>query len=622
MLYTLSRKLITGNINENTPLIVLKEICDSHGIDFEEEEDISIDEYLDAIEDTEIYQVSLNNKHKSSSYVARFVNKNCLWNINTLYKAFDFLIGFSKEGTLEEMIKLIPNNLIFGQQDKDNIYSINYCICYKICILGGINLSFDSSKEYLQNAVTLLKYNEMNLRNLVLKMDKLDLVKLFLNTNNKYIFCEEEDEITPEIMKILYNDLNNVERLQYYMKPTANSSAISLCAIIYKIDISNLKDPVLEYYNIKEFFNKEKKLKNDNKNYIGNPIENATKNYEPNDKWFYKWYKRFPNFFNLKYQFNPIFPICYYKKDFLKSYLISEGVKITDEKITSLYKQCVKYYEEPNFHQYEQINMIKNETLDMYLIEEIEKDQIICWGSKNNGMIPLTASEILKCFDVNNKCVIPINMKTSLPENCIIKLKGICYNNIENDIYKELLNKIIFLENLKLADDKKTLLFVDSFKKMYENEKNIVKELLILIFEMGMYMRGWKRNSKYMDRYPIKISDCTISGEELNFVEINSIMAIDRYKSLAKDNQKLCKLIENLPLCFYHLNKYEISSDKDIGRNIGERINIIQKGERHKDQNSCIRLSSNYLISSSYRYLVLIEWIPPFDINQIEQLEF
>ena len=274
MLYTLSRKLITGDINMNTPVVVLEEICESHGIGFEDE-DISVEDYLDAIEDTEIYRVSFNNKHKSSSLIARFINKDCSWNMNSLKKAFNFLIKFCDEYSKEEIINLIPNDPTFGQQTMDNIYSINYCVCYKICNLFGIELYSSSTKDDLEMAIRLLKYKEESLRNYVYKMDKSQLVNSIINfskkesenINNNHINSshiganqiwinknigelENSNEISSESLKACYLDFNSVEKMQYYSKPTLNKSAISLCAILYKLDISKLDDPVSEFYNI------------------------------------------------------------------------------------------------------------------------------------------------------------------------------------------------------------------------------------------------------------------------------------------------------------------------------------------------------------------------------------
>lgn len=636
MLYTLSRKLITGNININTPIVVLEEICSAHGIDFAEE-DITIDDYIETIDDTEIVKVSMNNKRKTASYIVRFVNKDCDWNLNSLKQAFNFLIQFSNKLTKEEIIGLIPSQLFFGQQTINNINSINYCICYKVCNLFGIKLNSKSTKSDLEMAVRLLKYKEENLRSFVYKMDKTQLVNYIMNMNDsdnhkkdsknwtRANIGELEDSndslITSDSLKMCFNDFNSIEKMQYFSKPTLNKSAISLCAILYKLDISKLSDPVSEFYNIKDSILKEHEIKNKTgKDYIGNPTENAFKNYIPKDKWFNTWYIENPKNFNLRYQFNPIFPVCYYKKEFLKEYLKEEGVKTNEEKILALYQNCVKYYKECNFHEYKQPNMCTNETIEMYQVNEIEKKYIICWGSKSDTMIPMTVSEILKCFNANNKYVNPLDMRASLSENCINKLKNICTKNNLIPDYKDLSDKIIYFENIKLLSNEKTIKFIKTFEKMSAEDKSVIIKLLRKILKMGMYMRGWRRNDIFKERYPLTLKDCELSGDEADNVDYQSRLSIEKYKEYSKKYIKLSKIVETLPLCFMHLGIYEISSENAIGRTLGARITIVAKGESHKDLNSCIRLTSNYFITSSYRYLVLIGEKVPFDITKMDEI--
>jgi hypothetical protein len=62
---------------------------------------------------------------------------------------------------------------------------------------------------------------------------------------------------------------------------------------------------------------------------------------------------------------------------------------------------------------------------------------------------------------------------------------------------------------------------------------------------------------------------------------------------------------------------YDVSHDENDGLTIGDRIDIIENNE---SVYSCIRVSSNWLISSSYFYLDQIGIPLAYDITKLRRI--
>ena len=619
MIFNLSRQLVIDKIDHNLPPFIIDEIIESHGITNENEQ--TIEEKVIAIQNSEVpkikisissdlikliypdidensFKFEMENKTKfkkiTMSYLARFINPNSLWNIKSLVRAFEFFLLFTINDK-DKLLTYLPKDLTFGQQTMSSIQSLNYCMCYKICKLFEINVNGYTTKNQIENAVKYLRYNEHALKSFVKSMSKIDLINAIIISNlNIDLESKIEDKITPQILEKSYKNLTDIKFLQSEYIPQSNKDAVTMAAIRYGINLSNLKIPIDEF-----------------------EILNRSSDYKPRDEWMKKWYDEDPIQFDLHHQFSPNFPSCFYKKIDLERYLMNEGcsLNLQNKKLNELYELSKEYYKYDSFHEYKQPNMLTDETLDLDDIHEIEKNMIICWGSKQVSTIPLTAQEVYHCFVSFNKCVNPTDTKAKLPEHCIRKLKAICKKNEKYDIYQKLSDRIIYYETLDQTTDNLTLDFVAKYK-----ESDLILDGIYLILEIGMYMRGWRRNEEYQIKYPLTKEECTLSPEEEPIVEVNTIDSIARYKYFKEQNPEIADVIEALPLILYYKGHFEKSNDKDTGKTILERMQIIEKGFYLKTQDSCIRVSSNYFLSSAYKYIVLMKQIVPFEISKMDLL--
>ena len=89
----LSRLLITGKIDISTPLCIVSEIADAHGINYNEDEfknEQYIQELIEAINcnETILIEFPINNIDHWG-HLARFINKSVLWPQNLLVDAYN-----------------------------------------------------------------------------------------------------------------------------------------------------------------------------------------------------------------------------------------------------------------------------------------------------------------------------------------------------------------------------------------------------------------------------------------------------------------------------------------------------------------------------------------------------
>ena len=124
---TLNRLQITGNLNEKTPLCVVKEILEAHNLSTSRilQKDLTFEFLQQEIQKLNSYRplILQGTPEDNLRYIATFVNPNCkTWTKNSLLKAFNHLINFPKENPN------ILSEIDFSQKDRDNIEGYNACM--------------------------------------------------------------------------------------------------------------------------------------------------------------------------------------------------------------------------------------------------------------------------------------------------------------------------------------------------------------------------------------------------------------------------------------------------------------------------------------------------------------
>ena len=143
-------------------------------------------------------------------------------------------------------------------------------------------------------------------------------------------------------------------------------------------------------------------------------------------------------------------------------------------------------------------------------------------------------------------------------------------------------------------------------------QKDTIVEVLQLILEAGMYMRGW--SGPPME---YRLEDCIVEVNQTNTISLRVTQALARLENRVNELGELGTQIMNLPLFKHNDGRYVRSTESADGATIGERIDIIKRNTSIK---SCIRMSSNWLCSSAHKYILLISGREVFTLTRLRYI--
>lgn len=625
----LSRLDITGKIDENTPLCVLEEIMESHGCVGPNYKINNIREILNIIKNKEVPSINEKKSKRDWEFIARFVNVNVTsWTVDHLAEAFVFLNKFKDSG---DVLKELPKKFEIGQQTPDKIRSINACILYKICRQYEIRLKHSTTIQEMRSYIKFLRKSDnfilKSLRGAIEDKNKRAKIIKFLaqcseehgsgsgsrsgsdseKESDKEEFYEKyPSEITNSgKLSEIIGPLNNISDLRLLINPQTIDGSIALSALNYKIDISRAKNPIKEYNNIKSL-----------------SLPRTQSKYLPNDKWMLYWYKKNAKMFDLKEFFNPIFPRSYYDNDDLLNLIKKEGYLLQQINGTNCYELLQEIYLSKTFYSGELPNIARKETMiDLEDISKVPEGELFTFGVICVKLEPITINELIHTFSCMGFFINPFDLNSSLSVNSINKLKILLRavdKKFSQDTLKlrmkllEVINTIE-LKTAKMDDPTRNL--CSHFKNSSPDTKSVIINCLNKLLELALYMRGWDGKNK---NYPI--SGSSVPDEQLGEVFINVSKSISEYENLCRCLGKIGSLINSLPLVKHNDGKYYPSLDVKDGITISDRINLVKQGTETPNMESCIRLSSNWLLASSHKYLIAIGQPSPFDIFYLRHI--
>lgn len=195
-----------------------------------------------------------------------------------------------------------------------------------------------------------------------------------------------------------------------------------------------------------------------------------------------------------------------------------------------------------------------------------------------------TFDEILSFFKNNKKFTLTkkSGIEADLPRYCVNSLKNICIKN----------NKIVLLNLINEIEKNRIILNIPE------------KDILFSLLDLSFFMRG---RGVVENFYPLKTSECTFEDLETHEKLLNEVMS----------GLNDCVYNLDLPLLLYD-KKTEIFtpvSNNEQGLTIGERLRIVRERE---SVYSCVRISSNFILSSVYYYLKINGNSLDFDINKMD----
>jgi hypothetical protein len=616
----LNRLQITGNIDEKTPLCVIKEILEAHNLSSTRLQDVKFEILQQEIQKLNSYRplILQGRPEDNLRYIATFVNPNCKsWTKGSLLKAYEHLLGFSKENPV------ILSNIQYSQKDRENIEGYNACMLYAICKHYSIDTSWKMTGNQMALLLQKLSFDSTKLKNgLIPLLESLTKSQLV----NIYALLEQSSkkkgaiELLPEVsissnknnqevkaMVYLDNDklikcfrnFNDTNYLLTSMTANNHFEAIVLAAMIYKLNIIESKFPLYEYEELSSV--KSVDL------YV--PIDNS---FRKKFLWNKSWY-------NIYHHWIPELTFLYTEKD-MKNFCTQEGYDSEDFRnydmmnLLHLSRISLNIYSGKNVYNFEQD--LSPVTLDS--LSELTNHECITIGILNdtNTLKTFTLTELASVFANNKNYITPENSKESFSERVIQKIKSISSNSGN----LELIKSISIVEKWKQYSNE----FSNSLRTIYSVNPSIF-EFLSKTLEAAMFMRGWKVISEH---YPLNEKETKLIDSELQFeIEKNVFSKILEIQNWFKEtdlSETEMKVLKSLPLMkFSHEGETKIfimTPDPEDGTSIFNRLEIVLDGNKHKNMKSCIRLSSNILLHSVYFYICSLGLPEPYNIFELEHI--
>lgn len=592
----LSRLSITGKITVDTPLDVVLEIADSHNIDYSDlEGSVGLNTLINEINSEDVPSVHKTLTIEDYQNIAIFVNSKINWTIGSLEVAYKFLKSFRKS---EQFLNL-RNDFSYGPQTPSNPRSINESVVYGACKYYGISLAQGTSEEEMvRNLRTFLsdpnsligcitkKLSEMKLEDIfnylivLNKPSKLKIKKEPIGSQVHHDYKDRrENQKTQKTQEYKGFDSLNVKDLStiaetliiYYPNTQSISDyiiddyakAIVVSQLYYDIDISSCKDPIKELVSVKGMTTTSSR----------------------------------------KTKFNPKFPYKMYNKNRLEELITCEGYtssEIIEMELVDLYDHLQIIALSETFHHGCRDPIKNKETpIDLLDVNSLSKDECISFGY--NEFTVLTYKELYDFYNNSKQLINPVSTsKEKLSQLSVKKLLYLCRNK---DDLRSLLSSML--------DSEKNTVIEDILSSINEDTIGTTKEVIVnfmkMLFELGVNMRGWDNQNIY----PI-----TESFElDLDKIERRVNESLDSIR-LYSENFPQCAQITKLRLVKYQHGSYILSSEDD-GFTIQDRINIIKQNNTIY---ACIRMSSNWILSSVYKYNLALGIPNVFDIKHLRHL--
>lgn len=624
----LSRLEITGPLDIHTPICVLHEVAAIHNIKIPEVKDgdvQSLQQFIDILNNSDVHRPSIPfpiEEHYQWSLVAAFVNQFIDWPENELEEAFRTLRIYMREACIPGI-----NNFSYGPLTPGNTRSLNACCLFRICTSYNLPTNFNHTIDELAQAVKILVMDIEKTRNFmrqqIHRMDEDEISRLYLYACHMLVDQPEEDtaEDDPENeeMPDFYHDINNsislfgdhTETLKR-VYPRTPGEAITLAALIFKLDISSSRDPIAEYVHLRKTFSM----------------------WVPLDPIMKRRVEANPLTYGLACYFNPALPYELYNEDELMHLAIGEGYTTNDLRRESAYSLLAGSYLLPTFYHGIFPSIINEKTpVTLENISDVDPAKILCYGTRINGLIALTYQGLADVIKSQR------NFSNPVDENCtaftklnIKKLKRMCRVVRAGALEENIKEKENLLEAIQLAElftEKSNLKAMELYVAYDEGDEIVrykITNALYSLLRLAMYTRGWLDEGELpieeapvdeQGKVDIKVSEGIMDFEN-KCQELNCDCGVDDGNG---SDIPTTNIILGLPLVRYR-HEWQTSNSVDDGFTIEERLKILKLGEDDETHgfSSCMRMTSNWLAGSAYRYLTVIGEEPPFSIEDLRDI--
>lgn len=550
-------------IDKNTPLVIINGLADSY--DLEGDLSLGDDEalYDNLIDQINQAEISIGGHLTKEMYgtMAQFVNLDSrkIWRKHQLILAYQDVISFDPAN--------IQPPFRFEHRSNKYPYSLDSVACYLICQHHQIKLNRETTYVEMTSLIRILTMSRIERGMIGSDITNHSLVK-HLNEENHQITY---DNVSHLLVK------NNLE-------------AIYQAITNWKIDLSLSEYPMVDYYA----------------NY-------GKEQFRPFTTSLINICK--VNQFRVKFgtYFNREIPFKYYNADTINRFCVIEGIERNTQTLIerSIYN-TFHHLLQPEVKEVE-TSFLRETILEVNPVELISYGVLSCNYHEyiNNKMQIYTIEELTAMFKAQKHYVDPITGE-KFSADSIVKLNNICLGLMNNKKIppstkqkaKELKDAIDMI-NIRQRGLNETI------KNWVTNSEGSVEVINALnaLLEAGMYMRAWKGPP-----HPYPVSRSEVDDQQR--IDKDTTIALIKFNELNSNLSKNLR-IDTLPLVKYFKGHFVESDSKYEGHTINDRIEIVNKGDSVREMSSCIRMSSNFIIASAYRYLQILGKPPNFSIGNL-----
>lgn len=591
--FKLHRLNITGALDElNTPVLVIVKCLRSHGVeaDWDRIMDCSDIRYR-----RKCIQKLMDSPHLTFQYkrdigrAVRYINhQTSYYNSDNIIKSLNHLKKWENLNFDNIVQKLSYYSNHIGEITEENPEGWDITILYRLCKQRGLQTDPGDTISSMYRKLTIAEMSGRKVMDFIIDrisiMDNIDII------NNLWKLIPDEFGFTSEEFYSIYSMRRNITSLDFQKPPSTNHEAVILAAKEFKLNIHDSENPIREYMSI-------------------------IRGKFPTDPYLQEVMKKDSLAFNIDQRFSIHLPEYVYWKEDLKRMALEEGW----EGRGNPYEYLKNNYNSCTFFSYGKGPLSGVVPENQYLpieytnISDEDKNSMVLYGSRNDitRIKIISWRELSATFSNYREFRNPLSDTPQLfPPYAIKKLlllarKPSADQNIANQ-RKTLISTIEKINlDKKLIEDKLSNLkhqldIIPNFKTDFET-------LFHKLYNLSLAMRSIG-NSEFdggdgvMD--PVK-TEQSVSN---HLIDLNSYM-----ESLPEYTRET---FLNLPLVIYYSKTgiFSTSENSFDGFSIGGRLKIIYEGDTTNTISSCLRLSSNWFLSSVYYYQTFMELTPSFDI--------
>lgn len=556
-MYELHRLRITGPLDVlETPVEVIRCCLDSHGIEpdlgrlYSYEDGRYRKKCIDKL--TECKPVKISSK-KDYGRAVRYINPKTTFQTEvSIEQALEHLHRWERQTSPGE----------FGSITETSPLALDITMLYKLCRQRSLRTRVDMKFEDLKNLYLLSEMNTDDLRDILI--DRIQVGGLETLVNSAFSM-NINHKISAYDLYLESRNINNLHDPLHIRFPKTKHEGVLMAAFNFKRDISEAGDPLKEYAVLMKdpkFF----------------PVDSYLTHIQNTDRYA----------LCLDQRFNPKLPGYVYQPEDLIRMASEEGW------VSSIGKTPLEFlndnYMGYTFFAYKKgpMAVVEPENTDLIIeaqpLNELSQSSVVLYGSRSNKsrMVGFSWSELTSSFDHFREFRNPVSDPPDVfPEHVVRKLvilaRKPCAEEIVSRTRKALVSVVerIFLEK-RLLNDK----IRDIQTKMSNSPplQSNACEILNRLYDISMAMRAEGNDSQYIAAIEIYnfISDASVSGSE----------------------------ILDLPLVIYYpiSGTFSTSESAYEGYTIRGRLHIVQEGETTRAISSCMRLSSNWFLSTVYYY--------------------